>query len=53
MYNYIKHGDIFDKHGFINENGESITKTPVTHPYSYEPYIIFGKTNQERKNGNV
>lgn len=53
MYNYIKHGDIFDKHRFINENGEPITKTPETHPYSYEPYIIFGKTNQELENGYI
>lgn len=32
---------------FLDENGVPVKCNPNTNPYSYDPYIIFGKTNKE------
>lgn len=32
---------------YRDENGKECQRTPISHPYGYDPYIVFGKPNNE------
>lgn len=38
---------------YLDEDGKPVSKTPHTHPYSYDPYIVFGKPNKEVEKGYI
>lgn len=38
---------------YKDENGIPVKRTPITHPYSYDAYVIDGKFNKEFEKGYV
>jgi len=42
---YSSNGDLISDSEYIDLEGNPIEKTPITHPYSFELHITYGKPN--------